>query len=323
MFVYSYPIKFYTILSMGKRMTDTELWDQDWFLDLPDNYKLLYQYIKDKCDHSGIWRVNKRKFSLVSRFPMFPDDFLEAVNQTKSGEPVYRIIPLDKHRWFLPFFISDEYGKHYQHKIGAHRGMLRLLVSNKIPLSQIQNFDFGEMSTLGYEELKEIAYGKTILPPSIPHASPPHDLREREQEMEREKEREINNINKELPEKSSLNGDGRGHSAPQQLPVPVDPKAADWEFQRKAFKGDQEWVYRMRQTFNLSEEQIDASLDEFLKWIEDSNDKKSARLLWRHYPNWYPKKEHYKRKTKEQQSKNKADGKNLENKQNYDNQESW
>ena len=41
---------------MAKRFTDTEIWEQDWFIDLPNKYKLLWNYIKDKCDNVGIWR---------------------------------------------------------------------------------------------------------------------------------------------------------------------------------------------------------------------------------------------------------------------------
>ena len=35
---------------MAKRFTDTEIWQKDWFLDLPIKQKLLVKFIFDNCD---------------------------------------------------------------------------------------------------------------------------------------------------------------------------------------------------------------------------------------------------------------------------------
>lgn len=45
---------------MAKRFTDSEKWDDPFFLDMPNEFKLLYIYILDKCDAVGVWKINKR-----------------------------------------------------------------------------------------------------------------------------------------------------------------------------------------------------------------------------------------------------------------------
>lgn len=44
---------------MAKRLTDTLIWkNQRWFRKLKPLDKLAFLYIKDQCDHAGIWRID-------------------------------------------------------------------------------------------------------------------------------------------------------------------------------------------------------------------------------------------------------------------------
>lgn len=43
---------------MAKRMTGTEKWDKEWFMNLSPKLKCLWMYINDKCDQAGMWEVN-------------------------------------------------------------------------------------------------------------------------------------------------------------------------------------------------------------------------------------------------------------------------
>ena len=45
---------------MAKRFTDAEKWDDPFFMDMPDKFKLAYIFILDKCDQVGVWKVNRR-----------------------------------------------------------------------------------------------------------------------------------------------------------------------------------------------------------------------------------------------------------------------
>jgi hypothetical protein len=44
---------------MAKRLGDTDIWKkQRWFRKLIPDYKLAFLYIKDQCDHAGIWNID-------------------------------------------------------------------------------------------------------------------------------------------------------------------------------------------------------------------------------------------------------------------------
>lgn len=145
-----------------KRLTDTEIWDEDWFIDLPNEYKLFFLYIKDRCDHSGMWRPNRRKFSMIVHGKtMHYDEFLIAVN--KDEEKVKnRIIVLDNGKWFLTKFISFQCGKVFRPKIGAHRGAFKLLISNNIHPRDVPDIDWLGLQNLDFEELKKLGHGSTL-----------------------------------------------------------------------------------------------------------------------------------------------------------------
>lgn len=44
---------------MAKRFSENEIWKkQRWFRKLSPEYKLAFFYIKDQCDHAGIWNID-------------------------------------------------------------------------------------------------------------------------------------------------------------------------------------------------------------------------------------------------------------------------
>lgn len=44
---------------MAKRFTDTDIWKkQKWFRALSPVHKLIFLYIKDNCDHAGLWKID-------------------------------------------------------------------------------------------------------------------------------------------------------------------------------------------------------------------------------------------------------------------------
>lgn len=176
---------------MAKRLTDTEIWEEDWFIDLPNDYKLFYLYIKDKCDHSGIWRPNKRKFSMVLNGKMIHfDEFLSAVNKIdeNTGKEKTRIIVLENGKWFLTKFVSFQCGTSFQIKNGAHRGALELLVANGIHPSKVPNFDWRGIETLSNEELAKLVQGRGLYRASLLDGWSIAARIEREREIELERE---------------------------------------------------------------------------------------------------------------------------------------
>jgi len=84
---------------MSKRFTDTNKWEDPWFCDLDINGKLLWEYLCDKCDHAGIWKVNMR----LAEFHL---GFKPDVNGLGG-----RAIELRSGKWFLPGFVDFQYGE--------------------------------------------------------------------------------------------------------------------------------------------------------------------------------------------------------------------
>jgi len=87
---------------MAKRFTDTQKWEDDWYMNLSNDFKLLYQYILDKCDAVGVWKPNRRlaEFHVGNeidwnQFMLEMDDRLDT---TKKGY------------WWLTKFVEFQYG---------------------------------------------------------------------------------------------------------------------------------------------------------------------------------------------------------------------
>lgn len=173
---------------MPIRMTDTEIWEEDWFIDLPNEYKLFYLFIKDKCDHSGMWRPNRRKFTMSVHGSMLHyEEFLKKVNYDPEKQEVKnRIIILDNGKWFLTRFISFQLGGKYYGKIGAHRGALKLLITNGIHPKDVPNMDWSGLESIEMKELRELAYGKGLYALSIGEGKGKHREIEKEQYPEQD-----------------------------------------------------------------------------------------------------------------------------------------
>ena len=84
---------------MAKRFTDTEIWEDDWFYELSVEYKLFWFYLKDNCDHAGIWKPKTRAFKSMTDVEVNLDKALQYFNTGKQ-----RIRVLHSGNWFLEDF---------------------------------------------------------------------------------------------------------------------------------------------------------------------------------------------------------------------------
>jgi len=50
---------------VSKRFTDSEKWRDPWFRRLPTEYKLLWLYLLDECDVSGVWKVDLELATMI------------------------------------------------------------------------------------------------------------------------------------------------------------------------------------------------------------------------------------------------------------------
>jgi hypothetical protein len=148
---------------------DSDIWDEDWFIELPNDHKLFYLYITAKTDQSGIWRPNRRKFQMVIHGKMIMlDEFLNQVNKPDEfGRPVTRIRVLENGNWLIVSTITRELGKVFYPRQGNHRGAFSRLVNNGVHLREIPDMDWCGLETLDLKALIKIANTSALYRQSI------------------------------------------------------------------------------------------------------------------------------------------------------------
>lgn len=90
---------------MAKRFTSTEIWEEDWFLEMPMEYKLFWYYMLSTCDHAGLFKVNLRSFCGLNGCQIDADKAVEFFNNGKN-----RIRVLNKSVWYIEDFFVFQYG---------------------------------------------------------------------------------------------------------------------------------------------------------------------------------------------------------------------
>lgn len=161
-----------------KRFTDTDIWEQDWFIELPTKYKLFWNYIKDKCDNVGVWRPNKSVLQKIVGEPLSFDDFLSFINSDKV-----RIKVLPNGRWWVLSFFTFQYGDKFSPTSAIHRGALKSLLANGIHPNEILIDSIGYLQFLDIQEIKEKAYGKDIEALFEAYQKPTHRHKEKDKDI--------------------------------------------------------------------------------------------------------------------------------------------
>jgi hypothetical protein len=121
---------------MAKRFTETTIWDDDWFYELSPEYKLFWFYIKDNCNHGGIWQPKIRAFKSVSDTDVDLNKALEYFNMGKQ-----RIRVLGNGRWFIEDFFLFQNGHIMNLTNRVHKSILELIFENYIPVSSIKGLN--------------------------------------------------------------------------------------------------------------------------------------------------------------------------------------
>ena len=142
---------------MAKRFTDTSIWDDDWFYELSHEYKLFWFYIKDNCDHAGIWKPKTKAFKAVTDIEIDLNKALLYFNMNKQ-----RVRLLDNGYWFLEDFFYFQYtktSKSINLNSKVHKSVFNIYIKMNIPISSIKGVDFvisenGEQfNTYDYENI--------------------------------------------------------------------------------------------------------------------------------------------------------------------------
>ena len=127
---------------MSKRFHDTDIWDEDWYLDMPLEYRSFWGYVCDKCDHAGIWRPNVRRFNADIENAIDLDTALTFFNTDKE-----RIVPLESGHWMIADFVPFQYGKSLNKNNRVHLSVFNRLTDLEVNLGSIRGLNEVKMGS--------------------------------------------------------------------------------------------------------------------------------------------------------------------------------
>ena len=104
---------------MKKRFTDCDKWDDPWYRELKPEHKLLWNYMCDKCDNSGVWKVDIKAASFMIGKPL---NHIE-VEKIFNG----RVQILSPEKWFIVKFLAFQYGDILKPTCNPHKTVIKML----------------------------------------------------------------------------------------------------------------------------------------------------------------------------------------------------
>jgi len=118
---------------MAKRFTATEIWSEDWFLDMPMEYKLFWYYMLSNCNHAGIFKVNLRSFCGLNGVNLTSTKVLEFFNAGKQ-----RIRVINSSIWLINDFFVYQYGATLNPNNRVHASIVKEYLKHGIELTSIR-----------------------------------------------------------------------------------------------------------------------------------------------------------------------------------------
>lgn len=103
---------------MAKRFSDTEIWDEDWFLEMPNEYKLFWFYLLSSCNHAGIFKINLKSFCALNQIHIELEKALEYFNNGKK-----RIRQINGSVWLVEDFFIFQYGQNFNSNNRVHESI--------------------------------------------------------------------------------------------------------------------------------------------------------------------------------------------------------
>lgn len=88
---------------MSKRFTDTDKWEDSWYMNLTIENKLFYNFLLDKCNTIGLWKPNLRLAEFILGYKIDHKKFIKELGKD-------RIYILKNGYWWLIKFCDFQYG---------------------------------------------------------------------------------------------------------------------------------------------------------------------------------------------------------------------
>ena len=154
---------------MAKRFTDTDKWKDEWYTDLPNDYKIIWQYLLDTCDNAGIYKRNIKLLNIMCNTNVSDTDVLNAFK--------LRVTPISDEKWIINKFCVFQYGPDFlESKNKAVISVVNKLIENNLYQSSTNTL--------------LIPYPSSINTLSIPYGYSIDTPKEQEQEQVKEQVKE-------------------------------------------------------------------------------------------------------------------------------------
>ena len=108
---------------MAKRFIDTALFDDDWFMDLSKDAKLLWIYFITKCDHAGMLKLNIKLCKVQTDIKDLNETIILLGN---------RLVTVSEHLYFIPKFIEFQYPGFPNSKAKAQISAIEILKKHRL-----------------------------------------------------------------------------------------------------------------------------------------------------------------------------------------------
>jgi hypothetical protein len=103
---------------MAKRFIDTGLFDDEWFMDLSKDAKILWLYFITKCDHAGMLKVNEKLCKVQTDIK----DLHGVIKQLGN-----RLVTVSEQFYFIPKYIDFQYPGFPNSKVRQQSSALEIL----------------------------------------------------------------------------------------------------------------------------------------------------------------------------------------------------
>jgi len=92
---------------MGKRFVDSEMVLKQWWRQLPPEVKVLWEFLRCRCDGAGVWAVDRdsAEFHVGAKLPW---DTLPDMILGNKGEAL--VEEFEPGKWWIPTFCTFQYG---------------------------------------------------------------------------------------------------------------------------------------------------------------------------------------------------------------------
>lgn len=121
---------------MPKRFTATEIWEEDWFLDMPNEYKLFWFYILSACDQAGFFKINTKSFCALNNVIISTETAIELFNKGKK-----RLRKVNGSLWLLEDFFKFQYGHKFNPNNKMHLGIEKIYDKHGVKISSLQGVE--------------------------------------------------------------------------------------------------------------------------------------------------------------------------------------